>query len=143
MNYSDLEYGWIPQELIGNLNSVISQLTANQSTEILIELLWDKRTTVFIYSSEELKELAAVVAHPLSSIEEKRSSAVLLLSLLTSIEVLAENFCAWGESFAEAQEKAITLLTQHFPENRSRLLDYFMPKRSQMPFDLKSQFGPK
>jgi hypothetical protein len=55
-----------------------------------------------------------------------------VLSINMAIECLACNFAGYGEIYPEAKPKADEIIDRFFAENRTRLLDFYLPNRANI-----------
>ena len=105
-------------------------------------ILWDKDTMTFIGCSRGLMEMLKVATKSWRS-SKRHEAATYLASIVLAIESLGSNFAGWGDRYPEAKRKADEILNAYFIANRTRLLDVYMPLRTQLdPNKLKEVFGP-
>jgi hypothetical protein len=139
------EFDWIPTDLISQWIVLISAMHDNKAMtdhKNVAQVLWDKDTMVFAGLHKGTMEmLRGATKSWLPS--KRREYGTYLLALQLAIEILGCNFAEWGTAYPDAKRRADELLEKFFTHSRTRLLDFYMPKRAQLDQkELRESFGP-
>jgi hypothetical protein len=73
---------------------------------------------------------------------KRHEAQTYLAAIVLSIECLGCNFAGWGDRFPNAKQRADDILNEYLPENRTRLLDMYMPLRAQLDQEQIRNLGP-
>jgi hypothetical protein len=67
---------------------------------------------------------------------------MLAAAIILAIEMMGDDFAGWGTRYPEAMMEANKLLRDGLPNDRTRLLDLYLPNRADFDSALLEEFGP-
>jgi hypothetical protein len=137
------EFTWLPDGLISNWIRGVKANHEQHGWKSMPSILWDKDTMIFIGCSKGLMEMLEAATKSWRG-SKRHEAETYLASIVLSIECLGCNFAGWGDRYPDAKEKADQILDTYFGANRTRLLDVYMPLRSQLDqTKIREVLGPK
>jgi hypothetical protein len=137
------EFEWVPEKLIANWVLGVKAKHEQHGWGSMAGILWDQDTMVFIGCSNGLMEMLKVATKSWTP-TKRHEAQTYLASIVLSIECLGCDFASWGDRYPHAKKKADEILNTYFKANRTRLLDVYMPLRSQLDqTKIREALGPK
>jgi hypothetical protein len=136
------EFDWIPTKLIENWIIGVKAKHEEHGWESMPGILWDQDTMVFFGAYPRLPTMLgkATKGWP----DKTHEYQTYLASIVLSIESLGSDFAGWGTRYPAARQKADEILNRYFANERTRLLDVYMPLRNQLgPNKLIETLGPQ
>ena len=125
---TSMDFRFLPTELASRCSRLIEAHHGVKGYRNLPDLLWHEETREFIAKQANLQ-----FVFRRASITRSQRKALkgytLIMTLLLSLEVLASDFAGWGRRFPMAKRKATAVLNEYLPTTRTRLLDYYLPRR--------------
>ncbi len=125
------EFGWLPQKLLDNWIMGVKAKHEEHGWNSMPGILWDVDTMVFLGCHQCLMIMLETATKSCNS-SERNEYSTYLASIVLSIECLGCDFAGWGTRYPEAKKKADGILDNYLANKRMRLLDVYMPLRSQM-----------
>jgi hypothetical protein len=136
------EFEWVPDKLIANWVMGVKAKHEQHGWGSMPGILWDQDTMTFIGCSNGLTEMLKVATKSWRS-AKRHEAQTYLVSIVLAIETLGSNFAGWGDRYPDAKRKADEILNTYFIANRARLLDVYMPLRTQLDQNkLREVLGP-
>jgi hypothetical protein len=123
----DLKF--IPRALLENCQRLIESYHDIHGYACLPDILWRGGVREFVEVHDNLWNLFRK-ASTTRSARKVNSSYVVIAGALLSLEVLANDFMAWGTRFPGAKRRAASLLAEHLPPVRDRLKDVYLHQRN-------------
>src|SRR5262249_29651822 len=136
-----MDFEWLPKDLTTRCDLLIHAHHRGDGYSSLPTILWHKETQVFIAVHEDLREMVGTASKAWRS-KKRNEYYVLVAAIILALEMLATDFAGWGTAFPEARRKAGDLLREYLPNDRTRLLDIYLPHRAELDPALMKQFGP-
>jgi hypothetical protein len=135
-------FEWIPERLLEKWVLGVKTKHERYGWQSLPGILWDTDTMTFIGCHENLRHALEVTTKTWSP-KKANEYRTYLASIILAIESLGCDFAGWGTRFPEARHEATEILDAFFSNNRTRLLDVYMPLRNQLDqAQLKQVLGP-
>jgi hypothetical protein len=137
------EFAWLPEKLISKWVMGVKTKHEQNGWGSMPGILWNQETMVFFGMYPGL--LAMLDQATKSWRPSKRHEyQTYLASIVLSIECLSSDFADWGTRYPDAKRKADKIVDTYFANKRTRLLDVYMPLRSQLnQQQLREVLGPQ
>jgi hypothetical protein len=120
-----LDFRFLPKELNERSQQLIESYHSVHGYAKLADVLWHAEIREFIVFHDDLRPVfrKASIAR---SAKQANQGYVLVATILLSLELLANDFAGWGKRFPLAKFKADSILREHLPNARTRLMDFYL-----------------
>lgn len=135
-------FEWLPEKIFGMWVMGVKARHEKQGWGSMPSILWDQDTMVFFGSHRGLMNMLEVATNSWRP-NKRHEYQTYLASIVLSIESLACDFAGWGTRYPELRSKAVEILDTYFTNNRTRLLDIYLPQRDQFGRDELTALGPR
>jgi hypothetical protein len=125
------KFHWLPEKLVSIWIMGVRSKHEEHGWGSMPGILWDVDTMTFFGCDEGLMAMLEVATKSWRP-NKRHEHQTYLASIVLSIECLGCDFAGWGTRHPEAKSKADEILKTYFINNPTRLLDVYMPLRSQM-----------
>ena len=137
-----LDFPWVPKDLIVRTELLVEAHHEKFGYAELSTILWHKETMVFIYMYGDLIDLLSS-GNAANTEKERNGFFRMIAAIILSFEMLADDFAGWGEACPGSRVEAEDLLQKNLPNARTRLLDTYLPRRSELDQGMLKALGPQ
>ncbi len=137
------EFQWLPGKLLSMWVMAVKSKHERHGWGSMPGILWDVDTMTFFGCYEGLRAMLEVATKSWRP-NKRHEYQTYLASTVLSVECLGCDFAGWRARYPEAKSKADEVLNTYFINNRTRLLDVYMPFRGQMDQSkIRQTLGPQ
>jgi len=137
------EFAWLPEKLVPNWIMIVKAKHEQNGWGSMPGILWDQETMAFFGMYDGLLSMLGKATSSWRP-NKRHEYQTYLASIVLSIECLADDFAGWGTRYPDAKQKADKIVETYFTNKRTRLLDVYMPLRSQLDqHQVRKVLGPQ
>jgi hypothetical protein len=119
------DFRFLPKELNERSQQLIESYHGVHGYAKLADVLWHGEIREFMVFHENLR-LVFRKASIARSAKQANQGYMLIATIVLSLELLANDFAGWGKRFPLAKLKADSILREHLPNARTRLMDFYL-----------------
>src|SRR5271154_3049999 len=122
---SSPDFGFLPQNLVGQCRSLIEGYHGLHGYGCLPDILWKAGLGPFIEAHLEFRQLLRK-ASTTRSAKKSSEGFTRIATTLLSLEIMASNFAGWSAIYPQATSTAKSILARHAHLSRTPLMESYL-----------------